>query len=52
MFHGPHSDFTPCWNKDKKLYTKNFSKSFINETDMNTNDFPNYKRQSNKSKVN
>ncbi|KAG8177531.1 hypothetical protein JTE90_023436 [Oedothorax gibbosus] len=48
--HGPHVDGLMCWDAEK-VCSKNFSKSFCEETDMTEDGLPRYRRRDNTDKM-
>ncbi|KAG8178853.1 hypothetical protein JTE90_017628 [Oedothorax gibbosus] len=51
MMHGSHVDGLMCWDAEKKVCSKNFPKSFCEETDMTGDGFPRYRRRDNTDKM-
>ena len=49
MLHGPHTDYSPCYNKEKNECSKKFPKTFPDSTEFEKNGFPNYRRRDNKN---
>ena len=49
MLHGPHTDYSPCYNKEKNECTKKFPKQFRDSTEFEKNGFPKYRRRDNKN---
>ena len=47
MLHGPHTEKSPCLNKNKNVCKKNFPKQFQDQTLFKKNKYPEYKRRNN-----
>ena len=48
MLHGPHTDYSPCHNKEKNECSKKFPNQFRDYTELKKNVFPKYRRRDNK----
>ena len=47
MLHGPHIDYSPCYEKENYQCSKKFPKQFREFTEFEKNGFPKYRRRDN-----
>ena len=45
MLHGPHTNKSPCFQKDKSICKKNFPKVFRENTILKPDKYPEYRRK-------
>lgn len=51
MLHGPHVPGMQCWDEINQKCLKKFPKPFVEETNMSSNGYPNYRRRDNQTEL-